>query len=83
MIDPDLANNGDTQGVTTRSECAVVAATGRHVDDLLFVGRGGNKVWEEARKRLQDYFRWKMWESDNFTCCGVRLERLEISAVTQ
>ena len=56
----------NTQGVTTRSECAVLAATGGHVDDFVFVGNEGNKVQEEARKRLQDHVRWKMWDSDSF-----------------
>ena len=41
---------------------------------LVFVGKEGNKVLETARKRLQDYFRWKMWESGSFILCGVRVE---------
>ena len=58
----------------TRSECPVVAATGGHVDDFVFVGKEGNKVWETARKKLQDHYRWKMWERDNFLQYGVRVE---------
>ena len=67
LIDPDLITTGNTQVETARSEWAVVAAT-------VFVGKEGNKVWEEARKGLQDHLRWKMWGSDNFTQCGVRIE---------
>ena len=56
----------------TRSECPVVCRG--HVDDCAFVGKEGNKVWETARKQVQDHFRWKMWEYDNFIHCGVRVE---------
>ena len=60
----------------TRSECPVVAATGGHVDDCVFVWKEGNNVWEATRKQqLQDHFRWKMWEYDNFIQCGVRVEQ--------
>ena len=41
----------------TWSESAVV---GGHVDDFVFVGKEGNNVWEKARKRVQDHFRWMM-----------------------
>ena len=58
----------------TRSECPVVAATGAHVDDFVFVGKEGNKVWETARQQFQDHSRWKMWEYDNFIQSGVRVE---------
>ena len=58
----------------TRSECPVVAATGAHVDDFVFVGKEGNKVWETARQQLQDHSRWKMWEYDNFIQSVVRVE---------
>ena len=51
----------------TRSECSVVAATGGHVDDFVFVGKEGKEVWETARKQLKVQFRWKMWKYDNFT----------------
>ena len=59
----------------TRSECPVVAATGGHVDDFVFVGKEGNKVLrKQQRKKLQDHNRWKMWERDNFLQYGVRVE---------
>ena len=71
----------------TRSECPVVAATGGHVDDFVFVGEEGNTVWETARKTLQDHYRWKMWEHDNFPQCGVRVEhqkkKTEVFLVSQ
>ena len=66
--------------VMTRSECPVVAATGGHVDDFVFVGKEGNKAWETARKRQQDHFRWKMWDTDNFIHCGVRVEHQKSGA---
>ena len=40
----------------------------------MFVGKEGNKIWEKARKRLQDHLRWKKWESGKFIHCGVRVE---------
>ena len=74
FVDPDLVKTGNTKGVMTRSECAVEAATGGRVDECAFVGKEGNKVLEKARKRLQDQSRWKMWESDKFKQCGVRVD---------
>ena len=74
LIDPSLKRKEETHRVMTRSECPVVAATGRHVDDFVFVGKEGNMVWETARKKLQDHYRWKMWEHDNFLQCGVRVK---------
>ena len=49
----------------TPSEFAVVAATGGHVD----VGKEGNKVWETARKRLQEHLRWRNTERTEDSCC--------------
>ena len=45
-----------------------VAATGRHVDDFCIrrKKKKGNEVWETAKNKLQDHYRWKMWEYDNF-----------------
>ena len=74
LIDPSLVKAETEKKVTTRSECPVVAATGGHVDDFVFVGKEGNEVWETAKKNLQDHYRWKMWEYDNFLQCGVRVE---------
>ena len=74
LIDPSLRREEETHGVMTRSECRVVAATGGHVDDFVFVGKEGNKIWETARQKLQDHLHWKMWEHDNFLQCGVRVE---------
>ena len=71
---PDLVKTGNTQGVMIRSEEALVAATGGHVNDFGCVGKVGNTVWERARIRLQDYFRGKMWESVNFIQCGIGAE---------
>ena len=74
LIDPSFVKAETEKKVTTRSECPVVAATGGHVDDFVFVGKEGNEVWETAKKNLQDHSRWKMWEYDNFLQCGVRVE---------
>ena len=74
LIDPSLTRKEETDRVMTRSECPVVAATGGHVDDFVFVGKEGNKIWETARKKLQDHYRWKMWEHDNFLQCGDTME---------
>ena len=74
LIDQESEKQEATQGVMKRSDCAAVAATGGHVDDFVSVGREGNKVWETAWKRLQDDFRWNMWDYDNFIQFGVRVE---------
>ena len=74
LVDPSLEKKENTHRVMTRSECPVVAATGAHVDDFVFVGKEGNKVWETARQLFQDHSRWKMWEYDNFIQGGVRVE---------
>ena len=54
MIDPDLVKPNKGQGITSRSECAVVATTVGHVDGFVFVRKEGNQVWETARKRLPE-----------------------------
>ena len=53
LIDPSLVNAETTHRVMTRS--------GGQVDAFVFVGNEGNKVWETARKQLQDHFRSEMW----------------------
>ena len=65
MIDPDLVQPNKRQGITSRSECAVVATTVRHVDGFVFVRKEGNHVWETARKRLPE---WSIRRTEA-SCC--------------
>ena len=53
LVDPSLVKKKKAHTVMTRSECPVVAATGGHVDDFVFVGKEGNKVCKIARKQLE------------------------------
>lgn len=48
-----------------------------HVDDFLFAGSLSDPRWIEIRKRIQDRFKWGEWERNNFTQCGVKIQRLE------
>ena len=50
LIDPSLTRKEETLRVMTRSECPVVAATGGHVDDFVYVGKEGNKVLGNSKK---------------------------------
>ena len=34
----------------------------------------GTRHGNQQEKKLQDHYRWKMWEHDNFLHCGVRVE---------
>ena len=52
MIDLDLVRTGNTLGEMTRSECAVVAAIGGHVDDFVFVGKKGNEGLGGSKKPI-------------------------------
>ena len=47
MVSPEIrpVRIDNTLGVMTRCECAVTAANGGHVDDFVFVGKEGHKVW--------------------------------------
>ena len=71
VLDPYVPRQS---GGSTEIQSLTVTATGGHVDVFVFVGREGNKAWEEARKRLQDLFRRKMMSYYNFTHCDVRIE---------
>ena len=53
LIDPALVKNDNTQGVMTRSECPMIAATGGHVDDFCLRRRG--RQTRSGKQRENNY----------------------------
>ena len=58
-----------------RDQGEILGAVSGHVDDFLFCGPEGNKLWESKLKAIQERFKWGDWESDRFTQCGVIIEQ--------
>ena len=48
-----------------------------HVDDFLFCGQTGCKIWEDLCSQIQRKFKWGQWEYDKFVQCGVKIESIE------
>ena len=48
-----------------------------HVDDFLFAGQNGDKLWESKLQAIRDKFKWGDWESGKFTQCGVIVKQTE------
>ena len=46
-----------------------------HVDDFLFAGKQGDRLWESKLQAIQGRFKWGDWEADRFTQCGVVIEQ--------
>ena len=46
-----------------------------HVDDFIFAGPAGDKLWES--KAIRERFKWGDWESGKFTQCGVIVKQTE------
>ncbi|CAE7378923.1 RE1, partial [Symbiodinium pilosum] len=53
----------------------VISLISGHVDDFLFTGREDCATWNLLREQIQKQFEWQEWEKDNFTQCGVRVQR--------
>ena len=58
MVSPEIrpVRIDNTLGVMTRCECAVTAANGGHVDDFVFVGKEGHKVWKQQESNYKTIF---------------------------
>ena len=46
-----------------------------HVDDFLFCGSASCPIWKNLCQQIQSKFKWGTWEYDNFTQCGVKVEK--------
>ena len=53
-----------------------------HVDDFMMVGSPEDVYWLEAKRKIQEHFRWGEFEYDDFTQCGVQIRRLEDGSYT-
>ncbi|CAE7662420.1 RE1 [Symbiodinium sp. CCMP2592] len=48
-----------------------------HVDDFLFAGQTGDKLWESKLQAIREKFKWGDWETGKFTQCGVIVKQTE------
>ena len=48
-----------------------------HVDDFLFSGCEDNPRWQYIIEQIRQKFKWGDWEKDQFTQCGVQVQRRE------
>ena len=71
LKDPKIADEEDQ----------VVAVAGIHVDDFLIGGREENEVFVDAKKKLEEAYRWGKWESDTFTFAGCRISQKKDASV--
>ncbi|OLP92132.1 Retrovirus-related Pol polyprotein from transposon TNT 1-94 [Symbiodinium microadriaticum] len=46
-----------------------------HVDDFLFGGSSQDQEWQELIVQIKKKFKWGDWDLDNFTQCGVQIQR--------
>ncbi|CAE7773878.1 RE2 [Symbiodinium pilosum] len=53
----------------------VISLISGHVDDFLFTGREDCATWNRLKEQIQKQFEWQEWEKDDFTQCGVRVQR--------
>ena len=53
----------------------VISLISGHVDDFLFTGREDCATWSHLKEQIQKQFEWQEWEKNNFTQCGVRVQR--------
>ena len=46
-----------------------------HVDDFMFAGRSDDEGWQRILEMIKQKFKWGDWEKDDFTQCGVRIQK--------
>ncbi|CAE7316570.1 RE1, partial [Symbiodinium pilosum] len=46
-----------------------------HVDDFLFAGKSGDRIWESKLEAIKTQYKWGDWEEGKFTQCGVVVEQ--------
>ena len=58
-----------------RKDGEIKGAISGHVDDFLFGGKIGDRVWEDKLRAIREKFKWGDWSSKKFTQCGVLVEQ--------
>ena len=46
-----------------------------HVDEFLFAGKSGDRLWESKVRAIKDKYKWGDWDRGKFTQCGVVVEQ--------
>ncbi|CAE7576940.1 unnamed protein product, partial [Symbiodinium pilosum] len=46
-----------------------------HVDDFLFAGKSGDRLWESKVRAIKDKYKWGDWDCGKFAQCGVVVEQ--------
>ncbi|CAK0910059.1 unnamed protein product [Prorocentrum cordatum] len=62
--------------IAAKGDLDIVAIAGSHVDDFLLGGKETDPRWIEARKKIEERFKWKTWQTDEFMQTGVRIRQL-------
>ncbi|CAK0792341.1 unnamed protein product, partial [Prorocentrum cordatum] len=62
--------------VAAKGDLDIVAIAGSHVDDFLLGGKETDPRWIEARKKIEERFKWEAWETDEFMQTGVRIRQM-------
>ena len=52
-----------------------MAIAGSHAEDFLLAGKETDPRWIEARKQVEERFKWKVWESGEFLQTGVQIKQ--------
>ena len=47
-----------------------------HVDDFLFAGKSGDKLWSSKLEAIKAKFKWGAWDTGTFTQCGVVVKQV-------
>ena len=58
-----------------RQEGVLRGVISGHVDDFLFAGKSGDRVWESKLEAIKTQYKWGDWEEGKFTQCGVVVEQ--------
>ena len=60
-----------------RKDRTPIAYVCGHIDDFMFAGKGDCPEWAALRKKIQDRFKWGLWEERKFVQCGVLIQSLD------
>ncbi|CAK0839942.1 unnamed protein product, partial [Prorocentrum cordatum] len=62
--------------IAAEGDLDIVAIAGPRVDDFLLGGKETDPRWIEARKKIEERFKWNVWETENFMQTVVRIRQL-------
>ncbi|CAK0873360.1 unnamed protein product [Prorocentrum cordatum] len=62
--------------IAAKGDLDIVAIAGSHVDDFLLGGKETDPRWVETRKKIEERFKLKAWETDEFMQTGVQIRQL-------